>query len=83
MSNMSYCRFQNTAEDFADCVNNLRSLDPADRSSNTSDERDARRRIIELAADLMAELGVEDPSDIWALSSIISDLDAADATPEE
>lgn len=59
MANMSYCRFQNTALDLRDCVNNLRSLDPNDISMNTTDERNARERIIEMAADLLEEIGVE------------------------
>lgn len=29
MSNMSYCRFKNTLEDFADCVENLYELEEA------------------------------------------------------
>lgn len=59
MANMSYCRFQNTALDLRDCVNNLRSLDPKDISFNTTDERNARERIIEMAADLMDAVGIE------------------------
>ena len=44
--NMSYCRFQNTATDFRDCLENLRSLEPEDRDHNTANERRARRELI-------------------------------------
>lgn len=73
--NMSYCRFQNTAQDFRDCLDNLRTLDPEDRSPNTEEERWARRRLIMGAALLMQELDIEDAWDTHDLERKITALD--------
>ena len=73
--NMSYCRFQNTASDFQDCLDNLRSLDPEDRSPNTIDERRARRHLIMNAATLLLELGVDDIDDSHELLRLVDGLD--------
>lgn len=78
--NMSYCRFQNTASDFRDCLENLRSLDPEDRHPNTDDERRARRNIILNAVNLLQEVGVEDLNDIHEIERLI---DALDQEPAE
>lgn len=77
MSNMSYCRFQNTASDFADCLEHLRTLNPNDDGFNARKERRGRARLIEMAAELLCELGIEDPSDNCAIQSAIDDLDHA------
>ncbi len=73
--NMSYCRFQNTVRDFRDCVENIRSLDPNDRHPNTDEERRARAEIVRLAAMLLEELGVDDPSDAHAVDGAVSEMD--------
>ncbi|NCA91033.1 MAG: hypothetical protein EOM92_19705 [Gammaproteobacteria bacterium] len=78
--NMSYCRFQNTATDFRDCLENLRSLEPEDRDHNTANERRARRELILDAATLMQELGVDDVFDTHALLRLV---DALDQEPAE
>ena len=78
--NMSYCRFQNTASDFQDCLDNLRSLDPEDRSPNTIDERRARRHLIMNAALLMQELDIDDA---WDTHDIERKMDALDREPAE
>ena len=78
--NMSYCRFQNTASDFRDCLENLRSLEPEDRDHNTANERRARRELILDAATLMQELGVDDVFDTHALLRLV---DALDQEPAE
>ena len=78
--NMSYCRFQNTATDFRDCLENLRSLEPEDRDHNTANERRARRELILDAATLMQELGVDDVYDTHALLRLV---DALDQEPAE
>jgi hypothetical protein len=78
--NMSYCRFQNTASDFQDCLENLRSLDPEDRSPNTIDERRARRYLIMNAALLMQELDIDDA---WDTHDIERKMDALDREPAE
>ena len=56
MANMSYCRFQNTARDLADCVeaieNNSVSLDLTD--DNDRREAQALLIILDLAKDIIA-----------------------------
>lgn len=78
--NMSYCRFQNTASDFRDCLENLRSLEPEDRDHNTANERRARRDLILNAALLMLELGIDD---VWDSHDIERKIDALDQEPAE
>lgn len=39
MSNMSYCRFRNTSEDFADCLENLYELEEASFEEQRAAER--------------------------------------------
>jgi len=78
--NMSYCRFQNTASDFRDCLENLRTLDPEDRHPNTDDERRSRAQLILDAAILMQELGVDD---VWDMHDVQRLVDALDQEPAE
>ena len=78
--NMSYCRFQNTASDFRDCLENLRSLEPEDRDHNTANERQARRVLILDAATMMQELGVDD---VWDTHALLRLVDALDREPAE
>lgn len=59
MSNMSYCRFQNTANDLDDCVENLFDLDKFDLSQNNIAEWNARDRILSLAFRMMEEIGMD------------------------
>ena len=49
---MSYCRFQNTAEDLADCVENL-------TEELSFDEHKARKRLVKLCRQVVeaSELG--------------------------
>lgn len=48
MSNMSYCRFQNTANDLADCMENL--------GEELSKEEDkARRKIVTMARQIVED----------------------------
>ena len=77
MPNMSYCRFQNTAQDLEDCVLNLRSLDPSANGINDEQERDGRARIIELAAQILAEVGVTDPHDQHEIDAAIEELNTS------
>ncbi len=81
--NMSYCRFANTATDLSDCVENLRSLDPEDQSPNAIEEREARARIIRLAADLLCEIGIDDPADSHGIDAAIECLDHEPAEVED
>ena len=52
MSNMSYCRFENTARDLLDCLDNWNSLD----KESSSFEYGARKEIWKMAKEI-AELG--------------------------
>ena len=60
MSNMSYCRFQNTAQDLSDCIDHLYSLDPENTGSNNRAELNARAEIIFMAARILQEIGIDD-----------------------
>jgi len=54
VSNMSYCRFQNTASDLRDCLDNFDDDDLSD------EERKARRRIIRMCVDIASDYGDEE-----------------------
>ena len=54
MSNMSYCRFQNTLSELADCAEAVEARDELSR-----EESRARRYLFELMANMMEEIGVE------------------------
>ena len=47
MANMSYCKFQNTANDLADCVEHW-----TDRELSPQEDR-ARKQILELAREIL------------------------------
>ena len=47
MSNMSYCRFQNTLSDLRDCEENLNDSDLS------KEEHNARKRLIELCLSIV------------------------------
>ena len=53
MSNMSYCRFENTLDDLRDCEDNLH--DP----KLSADEKDARRLLLKTAARMLRDWGYE------------------------
>lgn len=59
MSNLSYCRFQNTVSDFEDFLENLRDLDTSDKSWNNLEEIRSRAKLIRPAVMMMDEIGVE------------------------
>lgn len=67
MSNMSYCRFQNTVPDLADCLENLYDELP-------SDEAHARKRLIKMAYEM-----VED----FLTDGGLLDMEEVDALPVE
>jgi len=52
MSNMSYCRFQNTLEDLEDCYENIH--DEIDEEESES-EYQARKELIELCKRIVEE----------------------------
>ena len=53
MSNMSYCRFQNTQQDFADCLEHIKD------SGLSDDEKRARVRLVRAAMEMLQELGLD------------------------
>lgn len=57
MSNMSYCRFQNTLNDLRDCAGNLRDGDLS------QEEASARRQLLELCMEMLEEVGVQFETD--------------------
>lgn len=54
MSNMSYCRFNNTARDLEDCIDNWELEEDADET-----EKNAKKRIIEQAKEILDIEGFE------------------------
>lgn len=54
MSNMSYCRFENTLRDLIDCNNNL--FKKLEKGSN---EEKKRLRLIECCWDIVNKIGLE------------------------
>lgn len=63
MSNMSYCRFENTVQDMQDCINaldeGLNDLEAMMRSASSWQEAHAMKRFIELCREV-AETYEED-----------------------
>lgn len=57
MANMSYCRFQNTAADLADCEESEGMYEP---DSLSEEEQRARKRLIRLCQRIAAEFEDED-----------------------
>lgn len=53
MGNMSYCRFENTVGDLEDCAEHITDTDLS------ATEAAARRRLVEVAANMLEELGVD------------------------
>ena len=51
MTNLSYCKFRNTARDLEDCYNNWNSIDEDDE-----EEFKAREQIIALAREICDEV---------------------------
>jgi hypothetical protein len=79
MSNMSYCRFQNTSRDFRDCLENLRTLRAnGGLGYNDMEELAARRALIHDAALLLQEIGAEDIYDHREIDTAVDALDAGD-----
>ena len=53
MANMSYCRFQNTAQDLRDCVNSLEEGYDLDDLDLSNDETYAMKRMRNLCQDFL------------------------------
>lgn len=54
MSNMSYCRFQNTLNDLRDCHMNM-----DDPDSLSPDEKKAREQLLQTCAEIINDFGHE------------------------
>ncbi len=76
MSNMSYCRFENTVRDLNDCAANLRDEEVS------SAEKEARRTLIEICYDILEEVGVQIETDEHDLSRLIDELDDDDGASQ-
>ena len=59
MSNMSYCRFENTLRDLEDCAEHL------DDDLGSPSECEARRMLVKLCAEIAAEYTSERVVPIW------------------
>lgn len=53
MSNMPYCRFQNTLQDLRDCANHISDTDLS------PDEASARERLISICREVVERLSTE------------------------
>jgi len=53
MSNMSYCRFENTLQDLRDCYENW------DAELESESEKKARVRLLKLCQDIVDDYGTE------------------------
>lgn len=67
---MSYCRFENTLDDFNDCVENINSLN----KQSTEYEFEARENLIYSARNLLLKLELEDLHDMEGFKDCIKKL---------
>lgn len=56
MSNMSYCRFQNTANDLSDCEDAMEAIINGDDDALGEDELRAAKRLLKTAANMLQVL---------------------------
>jgi hypothetical protein len=70
MANMSYCRFENTVNDFYDCIENIDSLN----EESLQTEFEAREALIYAAQHLLFKLGLEDLYDMAGFEDCIKEL---------
>lgn len=75
MSNMSYCRFENTARDLADCEEALSEMidAPADCGNVNSYEMAAAPRLFDSAANLLEML-----ADVMGASIVVTDSEGGE-----
>lgn len=81
MTNMSYCRWQNTARDLADCKNALEDL-VTDGGKLSREERAAAFRLFEIAVEMLSLVGV-DVDDQDASQALRLELDGAESRADE
>lgn len=60
MSNMSYCRFENTAKDLADCLSALRDEEANSADLSSEHEQRGKVRLFNLCAAIIDEFGAPD-----------------------
>ena len=78
MSNMSYCRFQNTSKDLSDCRDALQEMSEGDGEPLGREELYAAGRLVQTAIEILQILGEAGPMDIDgedALESLAKDAD--------
>lgn len=66
MSNMSYCRFENTVSDFYDCVGALQKEKKGLAKKLSKSEREAYKEMVELASEFLGlhqKFGMEEALD--------------------
>jgi len=72
MTNMAYCRFENTLSDFRDCIFALQGLDEGEEPALSRTEAQAAAKLFTLAAKLSATLSA-------FCEKEVEDLDETDA----
>ena len=77
MSNMSYCRFQNTASDLQDCADNLRDGDLSRQ------EKRARANLLMIAMQMLEEIGVRFDTDAHQLERLIEEIEPDEFDEDE
>jgi len=63
MSNMSYCRFENTVRDLQDCSYALEEMTEDDTEQLSKSETRAKKRLIQLCVDIADAYGDQDEDD--------------------
>lgn len=79
MSNMSYCRFQNTSGDLDDCQNALEGLANGDERALSRDELYAAKRLVNTCLDIVTvvaeHIGIDiDELDERKIDQILDEL---------
>lgn len=89
MSNMSYCRFQNTLNDFRECAEALQGLESGDQAPLSREELQAAKQLMQEAAEMLQVLSENQGGEITIddndINGAIDDLQqqAADFQAEE
>jgi hypothetical protein len=81
MSNMSYCRWQNTASDLLDCagsiedsMNGAADNDEGEPEPLSRDEKVARSELFHTMIDMLEQIGVSHDIDSHELDKILEQL---------
>jgi hypothetical protein len=77
MSNMSYCRFENTERDLADCKDALEGMSNGDKSPLSLSELRAAKRLAAHCADILALLAEVAGAEVEELLDFPDTIDEA------